>query len=186
MHYLQKILIVLFSFGILISLASFKPKGKKKDLWEILEDAFRKKANVSKKSGFDKTVRDVRKNAFAKFNIPIDTSNITSCIVINQISLGAMSNINGKIIINDSIVHNYYEDVLTREIIKVDDSRIISDSVLVSMLQKHQFIKLEYLAENGQGLTGDYVYYIACYDKNWDCTYARILPVFIKDDPNYE
>lgn len=182
----QKIGAIILSLGLLVSLVSFKPKEKKKNLWEILEAAFREKANVSKKSGFDKTVQDVRKKAFEKFNIPLDTANIVSCIVINQISLGAMSNVDGKIIINDSIIYNYYEDVLTREIVVINDSRIFSDSLVVSLLQKHQFINLEKLAEeNGQDITGDYVYYIACYDKNWDSTYVRMLPAFIKYDSNY-
>lgn len=187
MNLIKKILVIVFSFSSLILYSSFKPSVKQKDLWRILEKAFKKKASFEKNYKYYNTlVKDVRKKAFYKFHIPLDTANITSCIVINQVSLGPMTDIYGKIIINDSLVYNYYEDMLTKELITTKESLIFSDSLIVSMLQAHQFIELGNIAsKESKEMSGSFFYYIAYYDKNWDCTYARILPAFIKDDSNY-
>lgn len=181
MNSIKKFWIIVFSFCPLILFSGFKSIIKQKSLWEILEKSFKSKASFAKNyKYYNILVRDVRKKAFINFNIPNDTANITSCIVINQVSLGPMTNIYGKIIINDSIVYNYYEDMLTKELINTNESLIFSDSIIVSMLQSHQFIKLRNIARiESEKMSGSFFYYIAYYDKNWDCTYAGILPAFI-------
>lgn len=133
-------------------------------------------------NNYDKRIYEVRTKAVKLFSIEVDTSKINQFIVWNLISFGG-GNIDGKIIINDSLFYNYTASYRLGERVDILKYQILpgnTENIIEKYLKERKYKELEALAkEKGNLMSGSNFIYIGMYQKGVDSIYVNILPAFI-------
>jgi len=137
---------------------------------------------IGKKSSFsyyNKYISDLHQEAFDLFKINNDTSFISTCTIIDEVSFEG-GPIYGKIIINDTDIYFYSKDAGIKNKLKIETkSHIINDTIVSELLVKGKYNELEKLSLNGKSnISGSIFYFIVKYDRTENKVYTNLLPVF--------